>query len=306
MTPRKRKLLAAGGALVLVSLLAFAGVRWQSAVQWRVEFLSSKLTGSLPNIGWSELGYMILPDGLRTRLYAGNPWVKEKDRGEGPCPVLWDTPLGQFWGRADNDKDLVYVLRMRVQDAIYLRGPLAIRFGDVVLDGGSHLGTFTRFALQQGAQRVVAFDPDSTNNICFKRTFRKEIAEGRVVLVEEALWDKPGVVQFAEDPSGLGSAVKQTSPDTRDQTYMKQAPATTIDESVQRLHLDQVSFIKMHVEGAERQALQGARQTIARFHPRLMVAIHHHGDDPVAVPQDIAGLSPDYRVAKHYPQVYGY
>jgi FkbM family methyltransferase len=232
--------------------------------------------------------------------------VKEKGRGEDPCPVLWETRLGQFWGRADDDKELFYVLQFRLQDAMFLHGPLAIGRRDVVIDGGSHLGTFTRFALQQGAHRVIAFDPDLTNNVCFKRTFRQEIAEGRVVLVEDALWDKPGVLTFDEDPSGLSGAVNHASPDSRNLRHVKQVPATTIDDSVQRLHLNQVSFIKLHIEGAERRALQGARQTISRFHPRLMVSIHHHDDDPVTIPRDIAGLSSAYHVDKHGPHVYGY
>lgn len=303
----KRRLLAASGSLILILLVGLAAARWERTIQWRVEVLSWKLTGELPDVGWRELGYVIAPSRLRARLYSTSDWgVTERSRGEDPCPVLWDTPLGHFWGRADDDENLIKVLQSRLQYVVFLRGLLAIGPEDVVLDGGSHLGTFTRFALQKGARRVVAFEPDSTNNICFKRTFRQEIVEGRVILVEAALWHEPGVLEFAESPSGLSGSVSHVSPDTRGLRQMKQVPGTTIDDSFQRLQLDHVSFIKLHIEGAERQALLGARQTIARFHPRLMLSTHHHADRLVNIPEDIARLSSSYRISRSASNVYGY
>ena len=67
-----------------------------------------------------------------------------------------------------------------------------VRKGDVVIDCGAHIGVFTWKALEAGASKVVAVEPDPTNLECLRRNFKKEIAEGRVVLAAVGVWSKPG------------------------------------------------------------------------------------------------------------------
>jgi FkbM family methyltransferase len=50
-----------------------------------------------------------------------------------------------------------------------------VESGDVVIDVGGHLGTFTRFALDHGARQVVGLEPEPRNVACFRRTFDREI-----------------------------------------------------------------------------------------------------------------------------------
>ena len=59
--------------------------------------------------------------------------------------------------------------------------------------------------------------------------------------------------------------------------------AVTIDETVRELGLDRVDFINMDIEGGERHAIAGARETIQRFGPRMVVCIHHLPDDRQAI-----------------------
>ena len=75
-----------------------------------------------------------------------------------------------------------------------------------------------------------------------------------------------------------------------------QPRALPLDDIVDNLQLDRVDFIKMDIEGAERQALEGARRTIQRFHPRMAICTYHMIDDPVVVPEVALNIQPDYRV----------
>jgi FkbM family methyltransferase len=47
----------------------------------------------------------------------------------------------------------------------------------------------------------------------------------------------------------------------------------TLDEFCQREHLERLDFIKIDVEGAEKQVFQGALKTIGRFKPAILVEI---------------------------------
>ena len=111
--------------------------------------------------------------------------------GAAPCPVLWETPLGQFWGTERDGRELDLLTLEQAVGDIYEQGPVSVHDSDVVIDVGAHLGTFTRIALQHGARLVVAVEPDPVNAACFVRTFASEIADGRVRLVRR----RPGIRQ---------------------------------------------------------------------------------------------------------------
>jgi hypothetical protein len=71
---------------------------------------------------------------------------------------------------------------------------------------------------------------------------------------------------------------------------------TTIDKLVAELGLPRVDFIKMDIEGAEVRALNGARNTIARFKPRMAITAEHNPNDERDIPDAVRRIRPDYRV----------
>ena len=72
-------------------------------------------------------------------------------------------------------------------------------------------------------------------------------------------------------------------------------PLTTIDAIVDDLRLERVDFIKLDIEGAEREALEGAKATLTRFRPRLAVATENLPDDFEAVPAIVDGFDLRYQ-----------
>lgn len=222
------------------------------------------------------------------------PPVHVEQKRQGVCPVQWETPFGPFWGRSNDGELLFFLMEEQFIRGIYEHDPVVVRPGDVVLDAGANLGTFTRSALHSGARQVIAFEPEPTNIACFKSTFANELQSGQVVLIEAALWERSGTLNFTPPPegnSGMGSVVMNGPPLTT-------VRATTIDETVAPLHLDRVDFIKMDIEGSERYALRGGRQTLARFAPRLSLSVEHFPDDEVAIPKAVLEAKPDYRVIR--------
>lgn len=63
------------------------------------------------------------------------------------------------------------------------------------------------------------------------------------------------------------------------------------------------TFVKMDTEGEEEAAIAGARETIARFHPRLAVSVYHKAGDFWAIPQQVLSIRDDYDVyLRHYTE----
>ncbi len=76
-------------------------------------------------------------------------------------------------------------------------------------------------------------------------------------------------------------------------------PVTTIDETVGD---DPITFIKMDIEGAEYEALQGAARTITKNLPTLAICAYHKPDDLIVLPQYIKQLSSDYTLYLRHHQ----
>lgn len=71
----------------------------------------------------------------------------------------------------------------------------------------------------------------------------------------------------------------------------------TIDNIV----IESVDYIKLDIEGAEQDALLGAKETILNYHPTLAVCIYHKAEDWYKIPELVFSIRGDYKVyLRHY------
>lgn len=62
-----------------------------------------------------------------------------------------------------------------------------------------------------------------------------------------------------------------------------------------------VDFIKMDIEGAEQDAIKGAKNTIEKNTPILAICIYHKAEDWYKIPQKVLEINPDYKIyLRHY------
>jgi FkbM family methyltransferase len=154
---------------------------------------------------------------------------------------------------------------------------------------------FTRKALRAGASKVIAIEPAPENLECLRRNFASEVADGRVVLYPKGVWDKDDVLKMRVDPT---NSARDTFVRQIDNAQFIEVPLTTIDNMVAELRLPKVDFIKMDIEGAEQKAVVGAKNTIAKFRPRMALCIYHIQGDETMVPKLVHDAVSDYKVSK--------
>jgi len=283
---KRLALLAGAGVLVTLS----AG--FTESGRWRLTVLERKHQGLLPHMDWAETlrGLQLCAWGdCHRRLVLGGVSLVRVDR-DAPCPALWDTPLGPMWGRLEDQTYLQYYSGKWPMLAREPERYPQVKHGDVVVEAGAWIGSFTRFALSRGASRVVAVEPEPVNADCFRKTFHEEIREGRVVLVERALWDRDTSVRLTNPSPERGGESTIVS-----KAGEIEVPATTLDAVIDELALDRVDFLNVDVEGSERQMIAGAERTLRRFRPQVSLCTHHLPGDEEYLPGAVLAVLPDYR-----------
>jgi len=217
---------------------------------------------------------------------------------------LWETLMGDFWMPHDSESvvygsgGLSVVASIVLQQTcnVYGDGENGVQPGDIVLDCGAHAGIFTRKALDAGAQLVVAIEPSPEQIECLRRNFVEEIKSGLVIVYQKGVWDKDDELKFKIQKVSGGNRVDEGLSWGKVEKIVS-IPVTTIDKIVAELGLEKVDYIKMDIEGAEQNALKGARQTISSHHPRMAIATEHGADflkNAQGVASIIEAYSDDY------------
>ena len=290
-------------ALVAVSCAAALAASSFPAAQWRLEVLRKKTTGEYAGIDWSEILGRLLRVDAETN---GGRWALgsvrvEKAESQGACPVFFSSPIGPFRGRLADEWDLEHSVNKYLglgRDTPRGLTP-HVKKGDTVVELGAWIGTFTRHALMRGAGRVIALEPAPENLECLRITFAREIAEGRLTLVEAAAWNETARLRMnaksRNNPRGSSKGYHVTP----DGDFEVQG--VRLDDVLADLGVSHVDLMNLDIEGEERYALAGAANTIQRSMPEIVVCVHHEPDDEEAVLGVLAEIAPAYRVfTDHY------
>ncbi len=148
-----------------------------------------------------------------------------------------------------------------------------VRPGHTALDVGANIGYYSLVLAKAvgDAGRVHAFEPVPRLAGTLERNIE---ANGfRNVIVERlACWSSCGETEIYEGPgsnSGTSSLFRQNAEAVKGHKIQ----TTTIDAYAVAKQLKSVDLIKIDVEGAEIDVLEGAWETIARWRPVLIVEV---------------------------------
>jgi FkbM family methyltransferase len=209
---------------------------------------------------------------------------------------FWQTLAGDFWTPPGASEHFVRMITIEALSDIYYFAAQTWNRAPIVLDCGANVGMFSRMALNLGAEKVVCFEPSPGTAACLRLTFAREIRDGRLAVIEKALWNKKETLKLQQSCSTNPGAHKVT---TEDAPETISVDATTVDCVVKELSLPRVDFIKMDIEGAECFALRGAATTMRKFHPVIGVGTEHGSDVALnneLVIETIRAIESSYRI----------
>ena len=194
---------------------------------------------------------------------------------------------------------------------------IALSENEYILDAGAYIGdSFLRFIKYTGYQFAEAylFEPDPHNYKALQEQINTQIllygSEGkisykklskyaaqRIHLYNEGLYSHSTKLKFSSN-IGVASHISGNIPMEVDEKNDQEISVTGIDEWVGD---KKISVIKMDIEGAEMDALEGAQNTIKKFLPNLVICIYHKENDLWEIPLYIKNLSSHYKFyIRHY------
>ncbi len=136
--------------------------------------------------------------------------------------------------------------------------------------------------------RIYAMEPDRKN---FKKLCKYIEGKKHIYAYNNAVWCVDTQLPFSSK-SGRQSSLTTSS-------GTKYIDSRSVDSVLEG---NEVTLIKMDVEGVEREALWGASQSIAKYNPRLMVALYHRNEDMFELPLLVHKLNPKYKLYIRHQQ----
>lgn len=147
------------------------------------------------------------------------------------------------------------------------------------VDGGGYVGDTSRCFLKYcGKPKMIyLWEPDSLNQIIIPKYLRGVDYE----IIPKALWNEKAKLKFRADASSVSKIDKK-------------GEVIVEADSIDNLLGDKsITFIKMDIEGAEYNALLGAKRVITEQKPKLAICIYHSYEDYYRIPLLIKEMVPE-------------
>lgn len=157
-----------------------------------------------------------------------------------------------------------------------------------IFNVGAYNNTSVMFSYFSPDAIVYAFEPQEeihNDNLELAKFYK-------ILPVNAGIWEHSGQMSFDICQDAIGG----TTASSINSNGRKLIKVYSIDDYVRDNRIDCVDFIKMDIEGAEAEALKGARRTIEKLTPDLAISIYHKAEDLYKIPLLIKELHKDYSV----------
>jgi FkbM family methyltransferase len=173
------------------------------------------------------------------------------------------------------------------------------RENEVFVDCGCFDGAtcynFAGWCGAKGFDHIYSFEADPKNYAESKEVLAPL---GKCDLFPYGIADVNKKVYFAADAFETSCIISREEAEKRNFEGVEEIEAVALDDILEG---KRITFIKMDIEGAEYEALLGARKLIMENRPRMAISVYHKFEDFVLLADLVLSMHPDYRIAfRHY------
>jgi len=184
--------------------------------------------------------------------------------------------------------DFTETLRLRTQEGYYPEQIIKLGNDEVFVDCGAYTcDSSIEFAEKTNGKyrKIYAYESDELSFEMAKRSVAKMNVR-RIEIKNIGVYSKKGMLEFTSDDN-VGNRAKNGGG--------KSVPVDSLDNLLQ-WRPDPVTYIKMDIEGAEMEALLGAKRIITEDAPKLAISVYHKFGDIWKIPEYILTHFPGYSI----------
>jgi len=156
----------------------------------------------------------------------------------------------------------------------------------VFFDGGGYVG--------DTASEVIKNYPD------FKKIYLIEPIPENIRIAKRELGEYENIEFLTCGVSNKKETLFFNEEKSFSSIYGKGAQSVEVD-TIDKIVKEKVDYIKLDIEGAEQNAIEGAHETIIKYKPVLAICIYHKAEDWYRIPEKVLAINSDYKIyLRHY------
>lgn len=183
------------------------------------------------------------------------------------------TNIGGTQYRVASDDDYVSGLGAEFEPAMVALFDTLIGPGDIVLDIGANIGC-TSLLFADRARQVYSFEPSPSTFRYLEKNIEAAGFEN-IVAANIGLGKSTGAYELTFSPDNRSGAFVSNQLRAADGHQVEPIRIAQGDEYIASASIPKVDFIKIDVEGFERDVIEGLAQTIARETPVVVLELNH-------------------------------
>lgn len=145
----------------------------------------------------------------------------------------------------------------------------------VVFDIGANVGQYSLLASSTVGPRgkIFGFEAQADNFLKFSANCQKNNSMGNVFPQHLAVWNEEVQLEMKR-PADMSDNAGSFYAQKNNESSAQKVQAIRLDDFVLKNNIQRLDLIKMDIEGAEAFALEGAQETLKKFHPVIFIEIN--------------------------------
>lgn len=159
---------------------------------------------------------------------------------------------------------------------------------EVFVDVGAYVGDSVQEFIDTTSdcyKKIIAFEPDSYN---YEKA-KGSIQDKRVEWYQKGIGEKNETLYFQNETGELDEGAHVVTGEDRATSKIE---IVSLDNFIK----EEVTYIKMDIEGMELSAIKGASNIISSQKPKLAISVYHRTEDIVEIPRLVLQLNPEYKL----------